>query len=295
VATEPTELITFDGAPNYVPVGEAADLLYADNSDGQVLLLVPTNESYVLVSGRWYKAKSLEGPWTFVRPDQLPPSFAKIPPEGLAAGVRPFVPGTTEATDALADTQIPQTTAVKRDQKLEVTYDGEPKWEPIGETGVSYAVNTPNDVFQVGSRFYCCFQGVWFSAASPTGPWSAADSVPNEIYAIPPTSPKYNVTFVKVVESTPETVTCSYTSGYDGEIVSSGVVVYGTAVTVTVWPAGPYYWGYYPPYYWGYGYYPPYYGGVAFWAHIGGFLFGLLITLPFAIYDRTRMHQTWET
>lgn len=36
-------------------------------------------------------------------------------------------------------------------------------------------------------------------------------------------------------------------------------------------------------------------GGVAFWAHIGGFLFGLLITLPLAVYDRARMHQTWET
>ena len=30
-------------------------------------------------------------------------------------------------------------------------------------------MNTPNDVFRVGSRFYCCLQGVWFGAAWRTG------------------------------------------------------------------------------------------------------------------------------
>ena len=52
------------------------------------------------------------------------------------------MPGTTEAADALADTQIPQTTAVKRDQTLEVTYDGEPKFKAIEGTGMAYATNT---------------------------------------------------------------------------------------------------------------------------------------------------------
>ncbi len=83
-----------------------------------------------------------------------------------------------------------------------------------------------------------------------------------------PTSPKYNVTYVTVVESTPETVTDAYTSGYEGEVVSSGVVMYGVGY------AYGYGWGYpwyYSPYYWGWGMYPPYYGGITFWAGAYGY------------------------
>ena len=134
VATVPTELISFDGKPNYVTVGSSADLLYADNCDGKVLVHAPTNETFVLASGRWFKATSLKGPWVFVRPDRLPKAFSAIPPDSPIADVRTFVSGTDEAQDAVADSQIPQTTAVKRDQTINVTYDGEPKFKEIEGT-----------------------------------------------------------------------------------------------------------------------------------------------------------------
>jgi len=51
VATEPTELITFDGPPNYVPVGSSGDLLFADNSDGKVLVYAPASDTYLLAAG----------------------------------------------------------------------------------------------------------------------------------------------------------------------------------------------------------------------------------------------------
>ena len=273
VSDRPAELIQTKGRPVFEAI-PPTKLAAVSNSQNTLFFLSSEGRFYFLAAGRWFRAKDLAGPWTAAT-TSLPADFAAIPKNHPRAGVLASVPGTQEADDAILAASIPRTGVVDRVMAtVEVTYDGEPKWEPIEKTGVSYAVNTPNDVFQAGDRYYCCYEGVWFTAASPTGPWSVADSVPNEIYAIPPTSPKYNVTFVKVVESTPETVTCSYTSGYEGEIVSSGVVVYGTAVTVTTWPAGPYYWGYYPPYYWGYGYYPPYYGGVAFWAGAYGYGWG---------------------
>ena len=101
-----------------------------------------------------------------------------------------------------------------------------------------------------------------------TDPGRSRTPFPQEIYTIPPTSPKYNVTYVTVVESTPETVTDAYTAGYEGEVVSSGVVMYGVGY------AYGYGWGYpwyYSPYYWGWGMYPPYYGGVTFWAGAYGY------------------------
>ena len=63
---------------------------------------------------------------------------------------------------------------------------------------------------------------------SPNGPWVLAASVPQVIYTIPPTSPMYNVTYVKVYAATPAAVTYGYTSGYMMGFVTAGVVVYGT-------------------------------------------------------------------
>ena len=37
--------------------------------------------------------------------------------------------------------------------------------------------------------YYMCFQGVWFMAKSPTGPWEVTGSVPGQIYEIPVSSP----------------------------------------------------------------------------------------------------------
>ena len=52
-----------------------------------------------------------------------------------------------------------------------------------------------------------------FSATTPKGPWQPADTVPEEIYKIPP--------------SIPETVTYGYTSGYMGVYVGYGVAMWG--------------------------------------------------------------------
>lgn len=243
VATEPTELITFAGKPNYVPVTGTSDLLYVDNTDGQVVLYVPEKETYVLVSGRWYKAKTLAGPWTSVRPDKLPAAFAQIPPESPAADLRTFVAGTDEAMDALADTQIPQTSAVKRDQQLEVAYDGEPKFKAIEGTKLAYAVNTQFSVLQDSGKFWACHQAVWYVAPTPKGPWAVSDRRPPSIDQVPPSAPVYNTRYVYVYQSTPSVVYVGYLPGYVGMYPYYGSVVYGTGY-------------YYPPYIGPTAYYP---------------------------------------
>jgi hypothetical protein len=235
VATEPTELIVFDGKPAWVPLTSDGKLLYADNTDGNVLVNVPTNETFVLVSGRWYKAASLAGPWTAVRPDRVPASFKSIPPDSVMGDVRTSVAGTEEAGDALADTQIPQATAVKRDQTLQVTYDGEPKFKAIEGTSMSYAVNTGFSVIQDSGKYWCCYQGVWYVAPAPKGPWTVSDRRPPSVDQIPPTTPVYNVKYVYVYQTTPEVVYVGYLPGYTGVYPYYGTVVYGTGY-------------YYPPY-----------------------------------------------
>ena len=235
VSTDPAELFVFDGPPKYVPVGDSADLLYAENTQRDVLVHVPTSETFVLASGRWFKAKSQKGPWTFVRPDQLPASFAKLPPDSPVGQVRTFVSGTDEALDAVADSQIPQTTAVKRDQQFQVTYDGEPRFKAIEGTPLAFAVNTPTSVIQDAGRYWACEQAVWYVAPTPKGPWTVSDRRPPDIDQVPPSAPVYNTRYVYVYQSTPEVVYVGYTPGYVGMYPYYGTVVYGTGF-------------YYPPY-----------------------------------------------
>jgi len=56
-----------------------------------------------------------------------------------------------------------------------------------------------------------------------------ADSVPAEIYAIPPSSPLFYVTHVRAYGSTSDAIYYGYTPGYFGTAVSAdSVVVFGT-------------------------------------------------------------------
>jgi hypothetical protein len=179
-----------------------------------------------------------------VRSDELPASFADIPPASDIGGLRSSVAGTPEAEDAVADAAIPQTAAIKRSEaSLTVEYDGKPKFEKISGTSVAYAVNTSSQVLEINDRYYAVDNGVWFTSRSASGPWIVADQVPeDEIAKIPPSSPVYNTTHVHVYESTPEVVYVGYTPGYMWSFPYYGVPVYGTG-----W--------YYPPY-WGSFYYP---------------------------------------
>src|SRR5205823_882565 len=102
------------------------------------------------------------------------------------------VPGTVEAADAVMLAQIPTTAIINKaeaEAKVTVVYNGEPQFQPIEDTSLQYATNTQDKVIKAGDVYYLCFQGVWFMSTAPTGPWKTADSVPEEVDKIPPSSP----------------------------------------------------------------------------------------------------------
>ncbi|MEH6586130.1 MAG: carbohydrate-binding family V/XII [Halioglobus sp.] len=255
VATEPTELIVTDGPPEWKSLA-GGEVLYAGNTESPWLRDLPTGNMYLLLSGRWFRAKSETGPWTFVPPNELPPAFAEIPPASDIGGLRSSVAGTPEAEDAVLDAQIPQTAAISRDATLEVTYEGTPKFEAITGTSVSYAVNTATQVLKINDKYYAVDNGVWFIAGKATGPWSVADEIPKEeIAKIPPSSPVYNTTYVTVYESTPEVVYVGYTPGYLWSFPYYGVPVYGSGWYYRPYP-GPWYYPHTPTWGFNVGYNP---------------------------------------
>lgn len=227
VSLAPAEIIVTDGPPAFAPVPGTA-LQRATNCRVPLLRSTADGRTYVLFSGRWFSAATLDGPWTFATPT-LPADFALIPPESPVGSVLSSVPGTSEAQEAVLQAQIPrQATLSRTHAQLTVTYAGPPRFAPIPGTTIAYAVNTGFEVPRIGNRYYCCHNGAWFTAASPTGPWTLADSIPAEVQKIPPSHPLHNVTYVKVYAATAEAVTFGFLAGYMAGYVSNGVVVYGT-------------------------------------------------------------------
>lgn len=229
----PAELIITDGDPDYKPIPDTR-LLEVTNTESVLMLDSTGGKFYFQAAGRWFRAPKLEGPWSAASSD-LPADFTKIPDSSSLAFVKATVPGTEEAMDAVMLASVPQSTYVDstKPPALEVSYKGDPDFQPIPSTTVKYAVNSPYSVFLVDGAYFCCDQGVWFSSKVATGPWAWSTSVPAAIYTIPPSSPVHNVTYVTVHETRPDTIVYSQTAGYSGEYVAAnGVLMFGAGLVV---------------------------------------------------------------
>jgi hypothetical protein len=269
VSTVPAELLATDGEPQYTPI-KGTNLLYMSNTANTIFMDTATQEYYALISGRWFKTRALtDGPWTYVASNQLPKDFADIPENSAKGFVLANVADTLQAKEAVLDNSIPQTATIDRKKATtQVEYAGEPKFEPIPGTDLQYAVNTGKTVFKEGAKYYTVDQGVWYEADSPNGPWKVSTTPPKQVDKIPASNPHYNAKYVKVYDSTDDTITVGYTPGYTGSYVDNGAVVYGTGYTYPGYSSPDTYipsqttYGYgaaYDPYQSSWGYQTPYY------------------------------------
>ncbi len=280
VSDRPAELIVTDGEPSLSTI-TAGGLEYVRDTESDLFRL--DGRYFYLVSGRWFESASLKGPWHYVR--ELPEEFSGIPPESPKGHVLAAVPGSEEAQLAVLEAQIPRKASVSRDagEGVSVVYQGDPEFVPIEGTDVQRVLNSPNDVLLYEGVYYLCLDAVWYRANESTGPWVVADDIPAAIYAIPPSSPVYHVTHVKVYDSDSDTVSTGYTSGYYGTYVSYGVVVYGSG-----WYYPPYY-GYGGYYGYPYSYYPyPYSYGASAWYNPNTGTYGRSVSAygPYGGYGR---------
>lgn len=291
----PAEIVLTTGKPQLVPISGTA-LMYVANTDSDLFLHAAGKSYYLLTAGRWFSAASLEGPWASAM-DTLPEDFANIPENHPKAHVLVSVKGTPEADEAIILASIPQTATVDRaSTTIQVAYEGEPQFKAVpGAEGVQFATNTSYDVFLVGGTYYCCHQGVWFQASAAGGAWVVCDNVPAPIYTIPAESPKHNVTYVYVYNSTPTTVQVGVTSGYSGAYVARGLLVFGLGMWLGHELADDHWHHhYYPcPYWYGYGcgavYHPGhgyYRRGAHYYGPYGGAGYGAAYNPATGIYSR---------
>ena len=276
VVTEPAELIQTEGKPTYQSV-QGSPLLYVNNSLDEIFKDIDTQKNYILIAGRWYNSTSLNGPWQYVPQNSLPRAFANIPAGSEKDGVLASVAGTEEADDAVMEAQIPQTAKVDRSTaRVEVNYDGDPRFVPIQNTNLSVAENANITVMRAANnQFYALENGIWFISNDPYGPWQVANERPSDVDRIPPSNAAYNARYVYIYETTPQYVYVGYTQGYMGNYIYGPTVVWGTG-----WHYRPWRGRYYRPrpVTWGFGmHYNPWAGwsmsfGLGFnvgWYHYG--------------------------
>lgn len=265
LSTQPAELIVINGQPQLRNI-PGTQLSVVENTQSDLFFYDADKNYYYLVAGRWFNSSSLSGPWAFAS-SNLPADFSKIPVTDPKGQVLASIPGTSAADSAVREAQIPQLATVKKDEvSLNVVYSGKPEFKSIPGTSLEYAVNTQTIVIKVKNQYYALSNAIWFTSSSPARPWVVAEKVPDEIYQIPPTSPVYNATYVKIYSVNPQTneVVTGYTAGYLGAVITGGSLVWGTGYYYPpyYYMAGPYKPIYYP-YYHTYGmgtYYSPYYG-----------------------------------
>lgn len=249
VRTTPAELLQTNGDAEFSSI-EGTALLYVRNTDNDIFLDVNSQQYYVLLAGRWYKARSLSGQWQYVGADRLPADFSRIPEQSEKSDVLASVAGTVAARNALEEAEVPQTARVDRNSaKLDVIYDGDPEFERIDGTSLEYALNAPVSVIRYRNRYYAVDNGVWFEARSARGPWWVATVRPFEVALIPPRYPVYHIKYVYIYDVYPNYVYMGYTPGYLNTLIYGPTIVYGTGYYYRPWHRRYYYprpctWGY---------------------------------------------------
>ena len=270
VSTSPAELIQTEGDVTYQSI-EETNLLYADNSLDDIFKEINSQQNYILVSGRWYRANSLYGPWAYVPANQLPGDFASIPEGSEKDGVLTHVAGTDAANEAVMNAQIPQTAKVnRRTTTCNVTYEGEPSFTPINGTSLMVAENSNITVLKSNHKYYAVDNGIWFVSRTAEGPWAVSTERPYDVDNIPADNIAYSSRYVYVYEADDDYVWTGYTPGYTGCYIYGPTVVWGTG-----WYYSPWYHHHYfsRPYTWGFGmHYNPWNGwGFSYnmWPSIG--------------------------
>ncbi len=75
-----------------------------------------------------------------------------ISPDHERGEILDTIPGTPQAEETLIVLQIPETAVVNRDEAtVEVSCAGDPEFEPIEGTDLSYAVNTAFDIIKIAN------------------------------------------------------------------------------------------------------------------------------------------------
>jgi len=135
----PSILVNFDGEPIWSPIKDN-ELKYAVNTNWDIFQHTATGMYYLRNDTTWLRATDLQGYWS--NAGKLPDSFNKLPEDDNWKDVRASLPGTPAK-------KLPKVYVTNDPSEL-ILIDGEPKYEPVPNTGLLWISNTESDLFRLG-------------------------------------------------------------------------------------------------------------------------------------------------
>src|SRR5579859_7668830 len=186
----PALLVMIDGQPKL-----------QNNKDWNLDVVVNTpftivkanNGGFYLYGGKhWYQAQSATGPYSPA--GNVPSELDQV--RSAVDNANSSNAGYIDSAGAAQDNKVSDIIVSTSPAEL-IQTDGKPSFTAIPGTGLSYASNSTNDIFQdQGSgKYFVLISGRWYSSGSLTGGWHyvASNSLPGDFAKIPEGSPKDNV------------------------------------------------------------------------------------------------------
>ena len=181
----PSILLSFDGQPIWSPIKDN-ELKFAVNTNWDIFQHQPTGLYYLRYDKSWLRATDLNGYWS--RAGKLPDSFNKLPQDDNWKDVRESLPGQPAKT-------LPKVYVTNDPSEL-ILIEGQPKYEPVPNTGLLWISNTESDLFRLGKDgpVYYLVAGRWFTAPGLGGHWTfATPSLPEDFKRISLEHPRSRV------------------------------------------------------------------------------------------------------
>jgi len=189
-------LVLFMGEPKFESIPNVTGLLYAVNTNWDIILELGASKYYLLNGDSWFVTeKVLDGPWQSAK--KLPGGLANLPADENWANVKKHIPGKQAR-------QVPKIFVSKEPAELILT-EGTPNFSLIPNTKLLYVTNTDSDLFLYSGdgQYYFLTAGRWFRAKSLREPWVVASSnLPVDFSKIPADHEKAGV--LSSVPGTPE-------------------------------------------------------------------------------------------
>jgi hypothetical protein len=187
---QPSILVQMDGQPKLQPNQEwGLDVVV----NSPFTIVRPANGSFYLYGGKhWYSAQSATGPYSPA--GNIPGSLQVV--QNSVDQANSANAGYVDSAGAAQDNSISNIIVSTSPAEL-IQTSGPASWSPIAGTNLSYASNSPNDIFQdQGSgQYYVLISGRWYNSGTLNGGWHyvASNALPPDFARIPEGSPKDNV------------------------------------------------------------------------------------------------------
>jgi hypothetical protein len=194
ISEKPAELVRLLGDPLFTLV-PGVKLMIVANTASDLLFHPRTGKYFLLISGRWFTADEVDGPWE-QHYGALPDEFKGIPTDHSRAHVLYSVPGTPQSAEAAARALLPERVLLHRRINASIKYEkGTIISSPIEKVDYRIVTSTEDAEFEMADGYYACVRGAWFRSDTGKGQWKIVEELPEALKSVPESTGAYHVSW----------------------------------------------------------------------------------------------------